>query len=69
MSKENDFYQKRFDHEISNSLDFFRVRKSSGSDWSEITHSCNGKKTSTQIRNFEQLEQLHFLIGQMIGKS
>jgi VCBS repeat-containing protein len=45
------------------------VSKTQGSDWCHVTLDIHGKEDSAiNIRSKEMAEQLHFMLGQMLGK-
>lgn len=64
----DDYWDKTFSTSVSNGCDNIRVEKIGNSDWSHIkmitNNNSNGEIT---IRSKEQVEQIHFLLGQMLG--
>jgi|GEM_PF-3954072 len=65
----SEFWNKHYVMKAQQSNDQLEVRKSSGSDWSQISNVTNGTKNGEiTIRSKEMAEQLHFMLGQMLGK-
>jgi hypothetical protein len=63
------YWSKCFNATVSFGNDDIEVNKNSGGDWSSITMCTNGNPNGDiTIRSREHAEQLHFLLGQMLGK-
>lgn len=62
------YWKKNYGSSVSSGCDELHVRKSSGGDWSHINMLTNDQPNGDiTIRSKEHAEQLHFLLGQMLG--
>lgn len=65
----NPYTAKDYTHSVKNAVDELTVTKPHGSDWLDIGMSVNKQFAGRiTIRSREQVEQLHFLLGQVLEK-
>jgi len=65
---ESDYWGKSYNASLKRGVDTVHVIKASGVDRSMIRMQLHDKIDGTiQLRSQEHAEQLHFLLGQMLG--
>ncbi len=61
-----EYIDKNQSHTVTDGADTLTVHKFSNEDSTTITLTTDTRDSSIEIRSREQLEQLHFLIGQLL---
>lgn len=72
MSKEADEYYsgKGYSLTVIDGCDALTVEKPAGSDWSYLKMEINGRRGGDiTLRSKEMAEQLHAMLGSMLGKT
>lgn len=62
----NPYWEKWYHASHTMSVDQLSIEKSGGTDWCNITMSVNGNSATITIRSKEQLEQLRFMLTQLL---
>ncbi len=63
----SDYMDKSYHHTVADRNDTLTVHKFPSDDSATITMTRDDDKSSISIRSREQLEQLHFLLGQLLS--
>ncbi len=64
----SDYYKKNYAMNVQETNDELQVDKISGTDWCDVTMTTNGNENGKiTIRSKVMAEQLHFMLGQMLG--
>lgn len=64
----NDYWLKSYMMTVQETNDALSLDKSTGSDWCHMTMRTNNSDNgSITIRSQAMAEQLHFMLGQMLG--
>lgn len=67
--KEDEYHGHYYRMELKTNGDTFEISKSSSSTWAKITKkNPDGTSDSLDIRSKQMAEQIHFTLGQMLGK-
>jgi hypothetical protein len=66
----DDYWNRHYRLSANEWSDTLTVSKHGGTDWSEVAMNINDvTRDSITLRSKEMAEQLHFMLGQLLGKT